>query len=129
LLGYDSDFDLALLDVENSVRRITLRKNDLLLLMCGNGAALCDRFQKNRRLKSVSVRLKEGMPRFLISAPMQYETMRQSGRGRLYKTAHLHPVMELDIYEFLAAASLGGGNVTQHIPCEAGCLRHVQQDE
>ena len=30
LLGYDSDFDLALLDIENRIGGITLRKNDLL---------------------------------------------------------------------------------------------------
>ena len=33
LLGNDGDFDLALLNVENSIRRLSLRKDGLILLV------------------------------------------------------------------------------------------------
>src|SRR6266536_5387670 len=42
LLGNNGYFDLALLDVENSIRRLSLREDSLILLVCGNGsAAVC----------------------------------------------------------------------------------------
>src|SRR6266566_6197827 len=42
LFGKNGDFDLALLDVENSIRRLSLREDSLFLLVFGNGsAAVC----------------------------------------------------------------------------------------
>ena len=54
LLGNDGDLHLALLDVEDLVRRVSLRKHDLALAVGPNAAALADlgekRFRIERRL-------------------------------------------------------------------------------
>ena len=47
LLRNDGDFDLSFFDIENQIRRIALRKKDLLLWMAGNDAPLGHRFQEH----------------------------------------------------------------------------------
>ena len=54
LLGYDSDFDLALLDIENRIGLVALGKNDVFLLIPGNVATDGHRRQKHRRIKQRS---------------------------------------------------------------------------
>jgi hypothetical protein len=46
LLGYDSDLDLASLDVEDRICRITLREYDLILAVRRNASAFADLGEK-----------------------------------------------------------------------------------
>ena len=51
LLRNDGDLHLALLDVEDLIRRVSLRKDDLVLAVRTNAAALADLGEKRFRIE------------------------------------------------------------------------------
>jgi hypothetical protein len=70
MLGYDGDFDLARSNINDCIRSIALRKNNLFLWMCRDDAPLAavskNTAGSNRRLPLFDVRV---MLCLLISAP------------------------------------------------------------
>src|ERR1041385_6648397 len=66
LLGNDGDFHLALLDVEDLVRRVTLREYDLVLAVGPDAAAFADLGKKSFRIERCLTLDRHGGPSAML---------------------------------------------------------------